>query len=155
MRRARKRRRSRDQHAVDALAIHVDHFQSQAIPIGGITHAGDAPQFVQNQAGQRAVGARFGGVGVRQIELLNQVGNAVGAVDQPGVFVALDEHVLLILAVAFADFAHQFIDHVFQRDHSFGAAVFVEHHGQLVVLLLKQLQQAVQAASTRARTAPA
>ena len=34
--------------------------------------------------------------------------------------------------------------HVFQRDHSFRAAVFVQHDRQLVVLLLKQFQQAIQ-----------
>ena len=47
-------------------------------------------------------------------------------------------------AMFVAHFADDFFNDVFERDHAFGAAVFVEHDCELVVLFLKQLKQPIQ-----------
>ena len=40
--------RAANKHAVDALAVHIDNFHAQPMPIGRVAHVWDAPEFVQH-----------------------------------------------------------------------------------------------------------
>ena len=39
---------ARDKYPIDPLAVHVDHFQPQAIPLDGVANRGNVAELVQD-----------------------------------------------------------------------------------------------------------
>ena len=72
---------------------------------------------------------------------MDQIRDPHGPVDEPAFLVPRDDLLFLVLPVFVADLADQLLEDVLESHHPIGAAVFVEHDGQLRLLLLERLQQ--------------
>ena len=109
----------------------------------------------QEIAGNRLVRAVFQ-LDTGQIsEILNRHTTFDGghAIDESGAFCAFAA--LFLRQVVFvADVADQFLGHVFQRDDAVGAAVFVDHHGQVNASFAQQLKAWQQLRRARQGNAP-
>src|SRR6476661_8711688 len=64
-----------NQDPVDPLAVHIDHFQVQAVPLGLVADRWDVAEPVEDQAGNRAESAAFPGLIGAELKPVNHVGD--------------------------------------------------------------------------------
>jgi hypothetical protein len=126
-----RRWQARDHHLVDAAAIHVDDFESQAAVFEIVRRAGNAAEASHHETSQRMVGAGFA---LRNLEIQRRDdfvhrGRAVG---EPRAIVATDERALCLAGIAWQD-ANEPLEQIPDRHQPFDRPELVHHQRQMPV----------------------